>query len=236
MHDALRNGFTQMTLIALTQSLGRLDALEPALKARGFETLRVPLVRTVTLPVNLEPLDACAWWLISSVATVEALEKLGADFSAHRFGAVGRTSAETIRAAGGQVDLIAPEGDAASLAQQFLAQQLNLERADTSEPIGLPLGDRTLSVLNDELTRAGSATRTLCVYSSQSNPWPTGAPQPDLIVLASPTAVQALPQAVATRARLIALGPTTAASIQARGWTCRVAREPSTQALLESMP
>lgn len=220
-----------MSLVALTQSFGRLEALEPALRARGFEILRIPLVRTATLPVNLEALKACRWWLISSVATVEALEELGADFAAHRFGAVGRASAEAIRAAKGQVDLIAPEGNASSLAQQFL----NLERTDPNEPVGLPLGDRALSTLNDELTRAGIMTRTLCVYSSQSNPWPAGAPQPDLIVLASPTATQALPEQVATRASLIALGPTTAASIQARGWTCQIAREPSTQALLELM-
>lgn len=221
-----------MTLIALTQSFGRLEALEPALRARGFEVLRIPLVRTVTLPVSLEVLKACRWWLISSVATAQALGELGADFAAHRFGTVGRASTDAIRAAGGQVDLIAPEGNAIGLAQQFL----NLERTDTSEPVGLPLGDRALSTLNDELTRAGIMTRTLCVYSSQSNPWPAGAPQPDLIVLASPTATQALPEQVATRASLIALGPTTAASIQARGWTCQVAREPNTQALLELIP
>ena len=216
-----------MKIIALTQSLGRLEALEPALRTRGFEILRIPLVRTVTLQVNLEPLDACAWWLISSVATVESLEFLGADFSKYRFAALGRATAEAIRVAGGRVELIAPEGNAASLAQQFL----NLERTD--RPVGLPLGDRALSTLNDELTRAGITTRTLRVYSSQSNPWPSGVPQPDLIVLASPTATQALPEQVATRARLIALGPTTAASIRTRGWTCRVAGEPSTQALLE---
>ena len=194
----------------------------------------------MTLPVSLEPLNACGWWLISSVATAQALGELGADFPAHRFGAVGRATAEAIRAAGGRVELIAPEGNAASLAQQFLAQQLNLERADQTQPVGLPRGDRALSSLNDELTRAGIMTRTLCVYSSQSNLWPTDAPQPDLIVLASPTATRALPEQVATRATLIALGPTTAASIRARGWTCRVAREPSVEALLElileSMP
>jgi uroporphyrinogen-III synthase len=211
-----------MTLIALTQSLGRLEALEPALRDRAFEVLRVPLLRTVTLSVGLEPLDACAWWLISSVATVEALELLGADFSRYRFGAVGRATATRIRAAGGQVDLFAPEGNAASLAQQYL----NLERLDQTEPVGLPLGDRALSTLNDTLAQAGISTHTLCVYSSQSNPWPTDSPQPDMIVLASPTATQALPEQVASRANLIALGPTTAASIRARGWTCQVNRAP----------
>jgi uroporphyrinogen-III synthase len=54
-----------------------------------------------------------------------------------------------------------------------------------------------------------------------------------VIVLASPTATHALPERVAARAVLIALGSTTAASVQARGWTCRTAREPSVKALLE---
>jgi uroporphyrinogen-III synthase len=218
-----------MRLVALTQSLGRLESLGPALLARDLKVLRVPLVRTVTLPVHLGTLNGCPWWLISSIATAQALEELGADFTAHRFGAVGRATAGAIRVAGGHVELIAPEGNAASLAQQFL----NLDRAHLIQPVGLPLGDRAISTLNDALTRAGIVTRTRCVYSSQPNPWPPDAPQPDLIVLASPTATRVLPEQVGARASLIALGPTTAASIQARGWTCRMAREPSVQAVLE---
>ena len=216
-----------MTLVALTQSLGRLENLESSLCAHGLKVLRIPLVRTVPLPVSLEPLQTCPWWLISSVATVEALETLDVDFSRHRFGAVGRATANAIRAAGGEVGLIAPEGNAVSLAQRFLMLE-----AGRAEQVGLPMGDRSLSTLEDTLTRAGIATQTLCVYSSQTNPWPTDAPQPDVIVLASPTATHALPEQVAARARLIALGTTTAASIQARGWTCRTAREPSIKALL----
>jgi uroporphyrinogen-III synthase len=190
------------------------------------------------MPVSLETLNGCPWWLISSVASVEALLALNADFAAHRFGAVGRATASAIRAAGGLVELIAPEGNAASLATQFL----RLERARDAQPghaqpshdaVGLPLGDRALSTIQDQLNRAGVPTRTLCVYSSQINPWPMDAPQPDVIVLASPTATLGLPESVAARASLIALGPTTAASVQARGWTCRVARRPSVEALLE---
>jgi uroporphyrinogen-III synthase len=219
----------QMTLVALTQSLGRLESLEPALRSHGFAVIRVPLIRTSTLNVKLETIQTCPWWLIPSVATVEALKRLGADFAAHRFGAVGRATASAIRAAGGHVELIASEGNAASLAEMFL----KLEPAESLQPVGLPCGDRTLSTLNDELTRAGIKTRTLTVYSSHTNPWPANAPQPDLIVLASPTATQALPEGVAARANLIALGATTAASVQARAWTCRVAREPTAESLLE---
>jgi uroporphyrinogen-III synthase len=218
-----------MTLVALTQSLGRLENLEASLCAHGLKVLRIPLLRTVPLHVNLEALQACPWWLISSVATVEALETLGADFAAHHFGAVGRATASAIRAAGGEVRLIAPEGNATSLARRFLM----LERADRNAPVGLPMGDRSLSTLNDHLTRAGITTQTLCVYSSHTNSWPMDAAQPDVIVLASPTATHALPEQVAVQANLIALGKTTAASIKARGWTCRTAREPSLKALLE---
>jgi uroporphyrinogen-III synthase len=218
-----------MKLVALTQSLGRLENLEPALQAHGFQVLRVPLIRTEVLNVKLKPLEDCVWWLISSVAAVEALECLGADFTAHCFGAVGRATADAIRAAAGRVELIAPEGNAASLAQQFL----KLEPAELGQPVGLPCGDRALSTLNDELSQAGVSTRTLCVYSSQTMPWPAAAAQPDLIVLASPTATQALPELIALKARLIALGATTADSIQARGWTCQVAGEPTSEALLE---
>ena len=209
--------------------------LEASLLRHGLEVLRIPLVRTVPMPVSLDALHGCPWWLISSVATVEALTALNADFVAHRFGAVGRATASAIRAAGGLVELIAPEGNAASLATLFLSlEQVRYAQLDPNSPsVGLPIGDRALSTIHDQLTREGISTRTLCVYSSQINPWPKDAPQPDVIVLASPTATLGLPESVAARANLIALGPTTAASIRARGWTCRVARRPSVEALLE---
>ena len=227
-----------MTRVALTQSLGRLEMLEASLLRHGLEVLRIPLVRTVPMAVSLESLHGCAWWLISSISSVEALLTLNADFAAHRFGAVGRATASAIRAAGGLVELVAPEGNAASLATQFLrlevAANAQLGRdGQAGAAVGLPVGDRALSTIQDQLTRVGVSTRTLCVYSSQINPWPKDAPQPDVIVLASPTATLGLPESVAARASLIALGPTTAASVRARGWTCRVARRPSVEALLE---
>ena len=208
--------------------------LEASLLRHGLEVLRIPLVRTVPMPVSLDTLHGCPWWLISSVATVEALTALNADFDAHRFGAVGRATASAIRAAGGLVELIAPEGNAASLATLFLSLELRYAQlGQDAAAVGLPIGDRALSTIHDQLTREGISTRTLCVYSSQINPWPKDVPQPDVIVLASPTATLGLPESVAARAKLIALGPTTAASIRARGWTCRVARRPSVEALLE---
>ena len=57
----------------------------------------------------------------------------------------------------------------------------------------------------------------------------------ELVVLASPSAVDALPGEVAGRATLIAIGPTTAAALQRRGVACRQARAPSVGGVLDAI-
>ncbi len=60
-------------------------------------------------------------------------------------------------------------------------------------------------------------------------------PGPELVVLASPSAVDALPGEVAERAALVAIGPTTAAALERRGLACRQARAPSVGGVLDAI-
>ncbi|ADD28161.1 uroporphyrinogen-III synthase [Meiothermus ruber] len=214
--------------IALTQSEGRLEGLQERLEAMGLEVLRFPLVQTQTLPADLAPLDDCRWWLFTSVAAVRAVLELRGSLPGRALGAVGRATQQALEEAGGRVDLVAPEETAESLAEAFLALR-------PFGFVGLPQGNRARPVLAQRLREAGYVVRSVVVYQTQTLPWPSDGPVPELVLLTSPTGVEALPEAVGRKVHLLALGPTTAAALSERGFPHTVVPRPSVEAVLETV-
>lgn len=215
-------------IVALTHSEGRLEGLESELQAQDFEVLRVPLIQTRTLAgVSLEPLQDCSWWLFTSGAAVRAVLELGGTLARHQLGAVGESTAEAIRSAGAEVALVSSAPEARSLAQSFLSRH-------EPGPVGVPQGNLAAPTLVNLLLEGGLEVRALTVYTTVSRPWPPTLPQPDLVVLASPSAVEALPLAVASEAQLIALGPTTAKRLRELGLSYVTAPAASVKGVLKA--
>lgn len=222
----------KLPTVALTCSPGRLDGLEALLAGRGFEVVRRPLLETVprTDPrtrAAASTLMALPWILITSRSTVEALIELGGFTEEPLIGAVGPTTAAALDAAGVRVTLVATPHNATGLAHAFLAHPL------ASGPVGLPRGNRALETLEQELGEAGFASRPLVVYDTVECEWRGEAT--DALVLASPSAVEALPAEVAARSRLVTLGGTTSEAVRARGWECEEAEEPTAEATLAAV-
>lgn len=232
----------------LTQSEHSLSDLEPALLARGHEVLRWPLVRTVPLePAALRSaaneLSACRWLLFSSPAAVRAWREVPAEQSAEPggrapsgplIGAVGPGTATALALAGLTPTLIGA-GDAVSLAKLFVAHPL------AAGPVGLPAGDRALDTLGRRLVACGHQVVTTVVYRTETLPAPLpaesspGTGAPDVVLLASPSAVSALPARLAASSALVAIGRTTAAAVRATGRDCHVASAPTVEAVLEAL-
>lgn len=215
--------------IALTHSPGRLDGLQELLEERGYEVLRRPLIETTprTDPATRAAaanLMALPWLLVTSRSTVEALLALGGISGGSLIGAVGPATAGALEAAGASVALVANPHNARGLAHTFLAHP------HARGPVGLPRGNRALEDLERELGEAGFATRPLVVYDTVQREWQGG--QVDALVLASPSAVEALPAEVAGCARLVTLGTTTSAAARSRGWRFDEAEEPTPRATL----
>jgi uroporphyrinogen-III synthase len=222
--------------VALTQSAGRLEDLSSLLHEQGFEVVRSPLLETV---FRSDPrtrhlaamLVSLPWLLITSRSTVEALLQLGVDLAdaaeRPRLAAVGPATARAIESAGGRVSLIGVPHDAEGLAHAFLAHP------DASGPVGLPRGNRALDTLERILGQTGVATVPLVVYDTVQRPW--NGDCADAVVLASPSAVEALPEEVARGARLVTLGARTSEAAHARGWPCQEAREPTAEAVLAAL-
>jgi uroporphyrinogen-III synthase len=220
--------------LVLTQADGRLEGLEEQLRACGFSVARNPLIATKTR-LSDEARDAsrgllaCAWLLFTSPAGVTAWRQLGLPFGGikPRLGAVGEKTAATIERYGGRVKLQGRPQNARGLAKAFLAHP------EAASPVGLPRGDRALPDLQEALEAAGIETRVAVVYDTQLLPWREEAAE--VIILASPSAVAALPEEVGQRAKLVTLGPSTAAAARARGWASTQARQPSVEAVVAAV-
>jgi len=238
--------------IVLTHSEGRFEGLEAALSRRGHEVHHQPLIRTrprsgPEARAEAEALLALPWLMFTSRSAVEAWQGLGApwaspdlppDDARPLIAAVGRNTASALRRAGAEVALVGERSQADSLADAFLAEP----RA--AGPVGLPQGDRALPTLRRALEGAGFETRPLVLYETVTEPFPeamlTGGasdaePAAPLVVLASPSAAGALPSEVARSATLVAIGPTTAAAVEERGFPCLQAASPNVAGVLATV-
>lgn len=249
--------------IVLTHSEGRFEGLAAALDRRGHEVRHAPLVRTRArsgdaVREEAEALLALPWIVFTSRSAVEAWRALGLpwhspdapqDDLAPLIGAIGRKTASALRRAGASVALIGDRAQATSLAGTFL------DDPRAAGPVGLPQGDRALPTLRRALEREGFETRPLVLYETVTEPFPedavAAAGQPEggaagagatggdaagaLVVLASPSAAGALPDRVGRSATLVAIGPTTAAAVERRGFACLRAASPSVAGVLAAV-
>jgi uroporphyrinogen-III synthase len=215
--------------VAITASPGRLASLDARLEAAGFEAVRSPLVRVSALPATAAaaPLIGLAWRLYPSRSAVEAWVQLGLGFGDARLGAVGPGTADELARAGGTVAVVGSPATAAGLAHAVLTHPAAPSAGDA---VGVVQGDRARPTLVDALRAAGIEPRVATVYTSRGGGWTLNGAV-DAVVLASPSAVAALPPRVAAQAQLVAIGPTTAAAIARRGWSALVAEAPSAAAV-----
>lgn len=221
--------------IALTQSEGRLAGLAEALVARGHEVLRAPLIRTAAISSETVREEArallwCPWILFTSPAGVDAWHSLGLPLRdlKTRIGTVGSKTARQVKGYGGHVTLVGDPPRATGLAACFL------RHPGAAAPVGLPRGDRARQELQERLEAAGFDTRPAVLYRTVEAPWTLDHPV-DAVLLASPSAVEALPDDIGRQATLITLGPSTGQAVQARGWCYTQANAPEAQAVLDAL-
>ncbi len=186
------------------------------------------------------------------------------DESAPLLAAVGRKTAADLRRAGAEVALTGERSQAASLADDFLAHPraagpVGLPQGDRALPTlrraleqagfetrPLVLYETVVAQAADELlaapatttadtaatTEATTAATTAATTTAATTAAATAA---TVVVLASPSAAGALPESVARSATLVAIGPTTAAAVEARGFGCRRAASPSVAGVLATV-
>jgi len=220
--------------VAVTASVGRLAGLEERLRDAGHEAVRAPLVRTAPTAdaAAAERLLGLSWRLYPSRSAVAAWVALGLGFAdGARIGAVGPGTATDLGLAGADVSLVARPATAAGLSRDLLRHPQSPRPGDA---VGIVQGNRARSTLAENLEGAGIEVRTATVYTSEGVAWSLDG-QVDAVVLASPSAVAALPADVGVVALLVAIGPTTAAAAVRRGWSVVQAAEPTVAGVLGAM-
>jgi uroporphyrinogen-III synthase len=211
--------------VLLTHSTGAMEGLEARLKQEGFEVFHTPLIETrILTSASLDVIDECEWWLFSSRAAVKAVKKLGGHFRSHRLGAVGNGTAKALLKAGGENILVAEEESGQGLVNTFL-------RAGLKGTIGLPVGNLSVRTVQTALEAANIPFLEAVVYETITLPWSVLATV-DVILVASPSAFEAIPLKVLERAKLVALGETTAKHIIAKGYTSKISKTPSAQSIV----
>ena len=184
--------------------------------------------------------DALRAWISASESDRAAAARLPDLLIA----AVGPTTADAARGLPGRVELVAPDGTAASLAQA-LAARLDAESASRQKPprILIAVAENAGPILEETLGRAGGVCLRINVYRTV----PTAPPVQkqtlselgaDKILLASPSAVTGLVNLVEfdTTAEILTIGPSTSRAARAASLTVTAeAPQPSLEGLLEIM-
>ncbi len=217
--------------VLLTHSEGRLEGLAAALGAHGFRVSYEPLIETTFLPAH-EVGDAARklleldWLLFSSRTAVQAWADLGLGLNTCKIGVVGQKTALEVTRSGGTVSLTAEPANADGLLQTFSA------RVSPPAGVGLPCAERALPTLSAGLGHAGFTAVKVVLYRTATHS--VTHTDADLIVLASPSAVAALPEA-SGHARLVALGSSTQQAVTERGWHAVEAPTPDIEGVVQAV-
>ncbi len=214
--------------ILLTHQFGRLEGLEVALEARGHLLQHIPLIRTEVLwETDLEPLKHSDCWVFTSRSAIEASEQRGVfTLPRPKIAVIGRASARVLEGLGIQATIIGVEETALGLAKALLELPQTTVFAWVRGTLSLP-------DLQHELVKQHRRVHSVVMYHTVSLELP--AMQTDVLVVSSPSALQAISDQCASQVQLIALGSSTAAAIEARGWTAIVALEPTVAGIVAAL-
>jgi uroporphyrinogen-III synthase len=221
------------------------------LAARGLRAQAFPCIASETIRDSETAgqlgaaLDEADWLVFTSVRGVHGVaEMVGARRVADvSVAVVGETTAAAARQAFGRVDLVAPDGTAASLGEALARVLRDSLRADSTRVVAAG-AETSKRDLDDALAPLGVQVRRIAVY--RTVPAPLQEPREDLgargidtIFLASPSAVAGLlaRAAVPATARIITIGPSTSAAARDAGLAVHgEAAARSLEAMIEAMP
>jgi uroporphyrinogen-III synthase len=237
--------------VLVTRPRERSEELCFLLEDEGAHVLHVPLLELVP-PEDARPLLAAAesiqryaWVVFASASAVEALmealresgtlEQLGLV----RLAVVGPRTARAVEGYGLKVAAESPSGTAEALAE-VLRPALR-----PGDEVLLPAAEEGRRELEDALREQGARVTRVTAYRTRTTALPEearallDAAPPDVALFASPrTAESFLEEAGRERlgtARLVAIGPTTAAALAHLGLSvAAVAERPTSEALVEA--
>jgi len=214
------------------------DPFEAALRAEGFDVVFAPvlafsLVNQEALKRRLLEADRYGGMVLTSPRAVAALGAAAAETPSwpHPAYVVGPATARDARALGLETRG-EDAGNAAALAERIIA-----DRPDGA--LLFPCGNRRRDTIPALLGEAGIKVDEVVVYETMLEAPQLQMPEPEWCVFFSPSGVLAADLAADypwNRAKMAAIGPTTAAALRIRGIPCdAVASDPTPSALAAAL-
>lgn len=237
--------------VLVTRPRERAEELCFLLEDEGAQVLHVPLLELLP-PEDPRPLQAAAesiqrykWVVFASVSAVEALlealREAGTTrlLSHARLAVVGPRTARAVESHGLTVAVESPGGTGEALAE------LMRPALDAEDEVLLPAAEEGRRELEEALREQGARVTRVTAYRSRSTGLPAEAQQllasspPQVALFASPRTAEAFLEAAGpeplAQARLVAIGPTTAAALAHLGLAvAAVAERPTPEALVEA--
>jgi len=243
--------------VVVTRSGERARGLVDALERSGVTALELPLTRQVDAADGGTALRAAAadvrdnaWVVLTSVTAAERF--MGALRDARDLGsvlvaAVGPATADALRRAGVEADLVPAEHSAGGLVEAFPAADAAAARAGSRQVL-FPAADLAPATIPDGLARLGWDVRRVETYRTV----PRAAPEPalldrvaaaDAVTFTAPSTVQAFLALRTAAGRevtppplVVCIGATTAAAARAAGLDgVHEARDASAQGIVDEL-
>jgi uroporphyrinogen-III synthase len=206
-----------MTAILVTRPAGAVDPLVAALESRGYRVVAAPTVMTRPTQVDWPPLERFDWVVVTSAAGVETLPS---KLTATRWAAVGKATADALRARGVEPELVPNQANGAALAEALPDPEgvrVLVVRASLADP-ELPAVLRSRGAIVEEIT----AYETIEGPADSRDGLIRALSEPDLaaVVFASGSAVRGfLKLGGSPGLPAITIGPRTSAAARAAGFT-----------------
>ncbi len=239
--------------VVVTRSGERAAGLVAALEAAGASTIELPLTRQVDASDGGAALAAAAatvrdnaWVVVTSVNAADRLMAAlrdARDLSGVSVAAVGLATADALRRAGIEPDLVPAEHSARGLVDAFPDSAAAISRR-----VLFPCADLAPGIIPDGLGQKGWEVRRVEAYRTVPRPAPGTAmlervAAADALTFTAPSAVQAFlalrratGELVTPPAHIVCIGPTTAAAAHAAGWEgVEEASDPSARGIVEEV-
>lgn len=215
--------------VILTHSEHALQGFQQELQQLGLSVSHFPLIRALFREdVDISALKSADYCFFTSQNAVAAAASLGVFPLEAQVIAVGEKTAQALAAQGQAVDFVPQQEDAEGLMAEWLEQspEQSLKALEPAVRVVLAVGAKSMDTIPKKLAERGVNYQKVILYDTVAVPWQGVARAEDIIILASPSAVHALPQHVGDTATLLAIGTTTQHAAQTRGWTIDCAQTP----------
>src|SRR5262249_44498759 len=134
----------------------------------GATVFEIPSIKIVPnesgiqqLQEMLHRLEEYDWLILTSVNSVEIIQKCGIEWQKTKIACIGKSTAKKVEEFGGSVSIIPPQFRAESLSEELRKQNLD------GRKILLPRAEGSRMVLPDELTKAGAVVEEIHIYKAE---------------------------------------------------------------------